>query len=85
MEKLVVISKDELIQTIDMTVKRVLSEFERKRKASEPEKTYTINQVAKKLGMSHATVKKRIDEELIKIAKDGRIPGSSIKEYLQNQ
>jgi predicted RNA-binding protein with RPS1 domain len=83
MEKLIVIAKDELIETIDLSIKKALYEYDKQKKRNEPEKTFTINQVSKKLGMSFSTVKKRIDEGIIKTAKDGRIPESSINEYLQ--
>ncbi|HAF30553.1 MAG TPA: hypothetical protein DCG75_16035 [Bacteroidales bacterium] len=85
MQKLVLLTEEELKDAVSSSIKLALYEFEKNRKEKEPEKTYTINQVAKKLGMSFSTAKKRIEEGYIKAAKDGRIPQSSITNYLRNQ
>jgi len=85
MGKLVVIEKEELIQTINSSVLKALSEFDKQRNRNNSDETFTVNQVAKKLGMSHSTVKKRINQGYIKTSKDGRISERSIQEYLQNQ
>lgn len=85
MQKFIILTEDELKETVSSSIKLALSEFEKIKKREEPEKVFTINQVAKKLGMSHSTVKKRIQEGIIKSSKDGRIPQSSLTEYLQKQ
>ena len=85
MQKLVILTEEEFKETVSSSVKLALSEYDKNREAKEPEKLYTINQVANKLGMSHSTVKKRINEGYIRTSKDGRIPQSSLTEYLRNQ
>lgn len=61
-----------------------LEEHERRKNQGKPEPIYTINQVAKRLHLSHSTVKSRIHSGMIKTTLDGRIPESAINEYLRN-
>lgn len=44
---------------------------------------YTINQVAKKLGKAHPTIKKMIERGVLKATKDNLITEAAINEYLQ--
>ena len=56
---------------------------EEKKKNSQADKLYTVNEVRKRLGKAHATIKKLINKGLIKTTIDGRISESAINEYLQ--
>lgn len=47
--------------------------------------TYSINQVAKQLGMAHATVKKLVANGMIRSTTSGRIPQDAIEDYLQGR
>jgi len=64
-------------------IKETLEEIEKEKLKNKPPRIYTRNQVAKMLGMSNATVQKKIDSGLIKTLKDGRIPENTINEYLK--
>lgn len=46
---------------------------------------YTINQVAKKFGKAHKTIKNMIESGIIKATKDKQITSTAINEYLNNQ
>lgn len=48
-----------------------------------PEKLYTINQARKIMQRAHETVKAMIADGMIRTTKDGRIPESEIKKYLE--
>lgn len=78
MQEIILTSKQELSQTI----KSVLIEYEREKASMEPDKLYTINQVAKMLGKAHATIKKHVDRGLIKTTKSGLIQKKAINDYL---
>jgi len=78
MSDIIITTRQELAQTI----KSVLVEFDKEKASKLPEKIYTINQIAKKLGKAHATIKKLVASGYIKTTKDGLIPESAINEYL---
>lgn len=48
-------------------------------------KLLTINQVAKRLGRSHATISKHVREGLIKATVDNKISLKALNEYLKNK
>jgi excisionase family DNA binding protein len=49
------------------------------------DENYSINEVAKKLGRAHDTIKKMVMDGTLKATADGRrITAVSLKEYLQN-
>lgn len=54
-----------------------------KLKAAQVDKLYTINEVRKRLGKAHATIKKLVAKGLIKTTIDGLITEAAINEYLQ--
>ena len=58
-----------------------LVEYERSKSQN---RTYTRNQVRKRLGMAFETLDKRIKAGLINTTGDGRIAESEINRYLQN-
>ena len=78
------------IQTMLITEKdlkkqllEALEEFEQRKREQAPEKVFTVNQVARLLGMAHATVKKKVLRGIIRSTPDGLIPASALDEYLQ--
>jgi len=78
MESILVISKNELANTLNL----VLDAREKQRAKKAEMTSFSINQVAKRLGRAHATIKKYIDQGLLKTTKDGRIPESEIEKLL---
>ncbi len=68
--------------TVIELFKVAMSEFEKEKAANSPDKLFTINQVAKRLGRSHATISKLVKNGLIHSTKDGLIPESAINDYL---
>lgn len=76
-----------LIEMADLhkAVKSAMIEFrEEQQEQAKGEKLHTINQVSKRLGKAHQTIKKLVEKGLIKSTKDGLISEASISEYLQN-
>jgi excisionase family DNA binding protein len=69
-------------QEIKEVVVSALEEFFKKLNR---DKTFTVNQIAKRLGVSHATITKRIREGLIVTTIDGRISEDEIEKYLRKQ
>jgi len=61
----------------------VLIEHENKKIKGQPPKLYTINKVAKMTHMSHATIKKKVMEGVIKSTTDGLITEQALNEYLK--
>ncbi|MEI6765058.1 MAG: hypothetical protein WCM76_05410 [Bacteroidota bacterium] len=49
------------------------------------DKTYTVNSIAKRLGVAHATITKRIKEGLILTTSDGRIAEAEVENYLRKK
>jgi len=74
-----------LVQGADLKkmIKEVFKEVETEKKQSQPGKIYTINQVAKKIGKSHYTVKKLVQGGLIATTKNGLITESALNDYLR--
>jgi hypothetical protein len=84
MTNVVLIDKSDLETAVKTAVKSAIIELnEEQKKQAEGEKLYTINQVRKRLGKAHATIKKLIRLGYLKTTKDGLIPEASINEYLQ--
>jgi len=54
-----------------------------KAKAATADRLYTVNEVRKRLGKAHATIKKLISKGMLKTTIDGLITEASINEYLQ--
>jgi hypothetical protein len=76
-------------KNLRMTLLNVLEEYEHRRLAKETEKKqietlYTVNQVAKRFGRAHRSIKNLISQGLLKTTSDGRISEKSINEYLIN-
>lgn len=54
-----------------------------KKRASQVDRLYTVNEVRKRLGKAHSTIKKLIAKGLIRTTIDGLITEAAINEYLQ--
>jgi ribosomal protein S20 len=63
-------------------VKKALKEFTEEQKSEQGVKLYNVNQIARRLGKAHATIKKLIAKGLIKTTKDGLISEQALNEYL---
>jgi len=81
--EIIVIPIDEFVNIVKSTVTKVLSEHERVKTLNDNPKLYSINQVAKRLGMSHQRVKRLVKDGIIKSTADGRIREIDIEEYLK--
>jgi len=69
---------------IKIVVKAAILELEaEKAKSKESDKLYTINEVRKRLGKAHSTIKKLVAKGMIKTTIDGLISEAAINEYLQ--
>ena len=75
----VIVTQEKEIKEI---LKAALHEIEKEKAADTPDKLYTINQVAKRLGRAHDTINKLTKRGVIKTTKDGLITESAINEYL---
>ncbi len=72
-------TKEDLEAGVKAAVKQAIAEFENEKKSNH---IYYVNQVAKLLGKSHATIKKLCKNGLIKTTADGLITHDAIQEYL---
>ena len=63
-------------------IKTAIFEIEKEKEVSRPDKLYTINQVAKRLGRAHDTINKLVKSGVIRSTKDGLITESAINDYL---
>lgn len=79
MEIIVTTRKD-----LEDIIETVLERREARHRKTEPEKLYTINQVAKKLGLSHSTVKRKVTAGIIQVTADSLISEGALNEYLAN-
>jgi len=82
--------KNEIIvttpETIIQIVKTALKEYEKERANKKSEtKLFTINKVAKILGVSHTTVKKLVENETIKTTPDNKITEKELNNYLSGE
>ncbi|MDO8899236.1 MAG: helix-turn-helix domain-containing protein [Bacteroidales bacterium] len=64
-------------------IKLALIEHENEKNRDKGETLWTVNQVAKRLGKAHATIKKLTTKGVIKTTKDGLITEAAINEYLK--
>jgi hypothetical protein len=77
---IVVIPLDDL----ECLIYKALQRFDREKTKNQPEKLLTINQVAKRLGKSHSTIKRFVGAGLIKSNKAGLISEQSINDFLKS-
>ncbi|MEI6060506.1 MAG: hypothetical protein WCR72_07335 [Bacteroidota bacterium] len=64
-------------------IKSALQEYDLEKNRDKGETLWTINQVAKRLGKAHATIKKLVLTGIIKTTIDGLITEAAINEYLK--
>jgi len=76
----VIVPGEQLAELISDAVRKGIDETEKRK--SEVEKLYTINEVAKRLGKAHRTIKSMVSSGAIKSTKTGLISEFAIKEYL---
>ena len=81
MEKIIQIitTREELKELIS----ECLTEHQKKIDSERPSKLYTINHIAKMLGVSHSTIKKKIKQGLIKTTADNKILETEVNNYLK--
>lgn len=84
MANLIVIEKTELKEFLENTIEGIFEARDRKSGLTRDE-TYTVNQVAKRLKMSHNTVKKLVMSGIIKSTKSGRITEQAVNDYLNDK
>lgn len=74
-------------QDLKNLMKEAIGEFENEKSENESLSTiYTFNKVRLILGCSHSTVKKLVNEGIIKTTSDQRrIPAKALEEYLQSK
>ncbi len=75
---IILTQKDELKKIL----KSAISEYEKEKELKQPDKLYTINQVAKRLGRAHETINKLVKKGVISTTKDGLITESAVNDYL---
>ncbi|BDX37682.1 hypothetical protein CYCD_10370 [Tenuifilaceae bacterium CYCD] len=83
--KLIVVPASE----VKAIILEALSEMEniradKEKERKEQETLFTINQVARRLGRAHNTIKKLVAEGVLKTTSDGLISEKSINDYLRN-
>lgn len=73
-------------EELENLIMRCLYRYEKEKTSTAlNEKSYTINQVAKRLGRSHATIKRLVEDGILKTTSDQRrIMATSINDYLMN-
>lgn len=79
---LVLLEPDQLFNEIKKAVKISLSEHDQEKVNKDEMRLFTINQVAKRLKKSHATISKLVKDGLIKTTKSGLITETELNNYL---
>ena len=79
MEKIFITEENQL----RVLLNSVLDEREKIKSKEAGDKLYNVNQIAKRIGKAHATVKKLIANGFIHTTKDGLITESELNNYLQ--
>lgn len=85
MEKIVQFTVSETKQLLKDAIHEELILFEKEKAKGNSEKLFSINQVSKRLGMAHATIKNLVKKGILKSTKDFRISEKSINEYLERK
>ena len=78
MSEIILTTKDELKDVFF----DVFAEMERKKKASQPPKLYTVSELARLTGKAYATIRKLVKNGTIPTTKSGLITEEAINEYL---
>jgi len=82
MENLMIVDEYALETKLEQIVKKSMNEYENEKRSKEGDRTYSVNQVARRLGKAHATVKKLIEQGHLPTTKSGLITERAINEYL---
>jgi len=82
MEPMVITTSKDLKKLVKEAYAEFHQEAENKTRG---ERTYTINQVAKRLHMAHQTIGKLVKAGVIKSTASGRITEAAIEEYLSKK
>ena len=85
MDALIILNEEQIDVKIYNAVRRSILEIEREKNSISGDRLYSINQVAKRLGKSHATISKLVKLNIIHTTKNGYISESAIEEYLQKK
>lgn len=85
MKNLLLLNPEELESTVKKCVKESLAEFENEKKLKNGEPLYTVNQVRLKLKKSHHSIKKFIQNGILRTTSNGLIPESAIEDFLKNR
>lgn len=73
-------------ETIEDILFKALQKYDKERANKESEKTlFSINKVAKILGVSHATVKNLVENETLNTTPDNKITEKELNKYLANE
>lgn len=84
MAQMVITDTDSLKSALKAAIIEISEETaSEKKKVAQIDKLYTINEVRKRLGKAHATIKKLVAKGLIKTTIDGLITEEAINNYLQ--
>lgn len=79
--ELIVLSADDLKKEFNEMKREMIAHLDEKKELH----LFTINQVAKKLGMSHSTVKKLVRSGALKATRNDRITEDAINDFLKNK
>ena len=83
--KIIVIPANELFSMIEIVLEKAESrKVEKELEKKQSENLYTINQVARRLGRAHSTIKKLASSGVLRTTPDGLISEKAINEYLKN-
>lgn len=86
MEKnLFLLTENEARKMFQNAVVEGLTLYEKEKARGNSEKLFSINQVSKRLGMAHATIRKLVNSGIIKATRDNKISEKSINEYLDTK
>ena len=84
MKQQIALDETELGQFLKTAVKSALSEYDQEKNGDpQGDVVFTINQIAKRLKMAHATIKKLVTNGIIQTTRDGKITHSALNQYLK--
>lgn len=83
-QEIMILERDQVEKLIKSNVIAAMKQFEQEKNNAESQSvTYTINQVAKRLGRSHTTISKLVKIGVLKVTQDNQILAWSLDEYLK--
>jgi hypothetical protein len=82
MERIVIIPEQELDSKISNCILNALKQFHAENNHNEGDKLYTINQVAKLTGKSHAGIRSLVERGVIKTNKANLIHETELRAFL---